>query len=336
MPRDLPRRRSRTLCKQSGPLDRLLPRLRDLRQHEQLQLCCFMSELVNGERTAALIEQARRPMLACPDCKGTALCRCGHANGLQRFKCKACGRTFNSLTGTPLARLRLKDRWLAYFECMRDAACTVKSAAEKVQVHATTSFRWRHRFLKWTKFDRPARLVGIVEADDAYLLESEKGSRQLRRTPRHRGGVASKQGKRGLSADLVNIVLARDRDGKTIDFVAGRGALKTAALHEKLLPKLAPDVLLVSDANAAFKKFAREARIEHRSVNLRPGGRGDTVFHVQNVNAYHSRFKGWLHHFRGVATAYLENYLGWRWAIDLDRINSAERFLRAALGVFTS
>jgi hypothetical protein len=58
--------------------------------------------------------------------------------------------------------------------------------------------------------------------------------------------------------------------------------------------------------------------------------------HIQNVNAYHSRFKNWLHHFNGVATKYLENYLGWRWAIDLRRIDTAEGFLRAALGVFNS
>ena len=331
MPRD-PLRRSRTRPL-NRPLDRLLPRLRKLSPREKLQVCCFMSEQVNGERTAALIEQARRPHLACPDCQQTAYSRCGHANGLQRFKCKACGRTFNSLTGTPLARLRLKTRWLAYFDCLRDAACTVKSAADKVGVHASTSFRWRHRFLKWTRLDRPARLEGIVEADETFLLESQKGSRNITRAPRKRGGVASK---RGISKDLVNIVVARDRSGKTVDFIAGRGALTASALHTHLLAKLAPDVLLVSDANAAYKKFAREARIAHRSVNLRQGVRVINEVHIQNVNAYHSRFKGWLQHFRGVATRYLDNYLGWRWAIDMGRINSADRFLRAALGVFTS
>src|SRR5207247_2098710 len=117
---------------------------------------------------------------------------------------------------------------------------------------------------------------------------------------------------------------------------AGRGGLKAEALHECLLPKLAPDVVLVSDANAAYKKFAREARIHHQPVNLSQGKRVIGPYHVQNVNAYHSRFKGWLQHFRGVATAYLDNYLGWRWAIDLGRIDSAERFLRAALGIIST
>ena len=38
----------------------------------------------------------------------------------------------------------------------------------------------------------------------------------------------------------------------------------------------------------------------------------DHAFHIQNVNDYHSRLKGWMGRFHGVATKYLPNYLGWR------------------------
>ena len=311
---------------------RLFSHLRALNTKERLIACCFLSELVNGERIAALIDQVARSRLACPACSGKSIYRHGTANGLQRYRCRSCGRTFNGLTGTPLARLRLKGRWLAYFDCLRDPACTVKSAADKVGVHANTSFRWRHRFLQWAKLDRPARLQGIAEADETFLLESRKGAKKLDRPPRKRGGTAKQ---RGISNELVNIVVARDRSGKTIDFIAGRGALKAAALHRLLLPKLQADVLLVTDANAAYKKFACEAKIAHQAVNLARHRRVDGAMHVQNVNSYHSRFKNWLRHFNGVATRYLANYLGWRWAIDLGRIDSAEHFLRAALGKFT-
>jgi hypothetical protein len=36
------------------------------------------------------------------------------------------------------------------------------------------------------------------------------------------------------------------------------------------------------------------------------------VFHIQHVNAYHSRLKDWMRRFKGVSTKYLANYLGWR------------------------
>jgi hypothetical protein len=38
--------------------------------------------------------------------------------------------------------------------------------------------------------------------------------------------------------------------------------------------------------------------------------------------------------FHGVATHYLPNYLGWRWALDAHRIDSPETLLKAAIGVF--
>ena len=56
------------------------------------------------------------------------------------------------------------------------------------------------------------------------------------------------------------------------------------------------------------------------------------ALHVQNVNAYPSRFKQWLRRFNGVASRYLPNYLGWRWALDGGRIGSPEMLLRSALG----
>lgn len=40
------------------------------------------------------------------------------------------------------------------------------------------------------------------------------------------------------------------------------------------------------------------------------------AWHIQNVNAYHSRLKTGVRRFYGVATYYLENYLGWFRALD--------------------
>jgi transposase-like protein len=315
------------------PYRRLFRQLHHLNLSARLAVCVFMSELVNGDQVAALINRIARQRSQCPNCEGPTFYRHGFANGLQRYRCRSCGVTFNGLTGTPLARLRLKHRWLAYCDCLRDPGCTVHNAAQKVGVHPNTSFRWRHRFLSWTKLDRPSALQGVAEADETCLRESEKGTKQLQRKPRRHGGAARN---RGFVTEQVNIVVARDRSGKTVDFVAGKGALEAAALKRHLLPKLAPDVILMSDANAAYKSFARQAHIRHEVIHLSQDRRVPGAVHIQNVNAYQGRFHTWLRHFNGVATRYLENYLGWRWAIDLQRIDTAHGFLRAALGAFNS
>lgn len=266
----------------------------------------------------------------CPHCGGDKLYKHGQAHGLPRYRCRACKKTFNPLTGTPLARLRLRYKWLSYQQCLLDSL-TIRKAAVAVAISRNTSFRWRHRFLSFVKNDRPERLHGIAEADEMYLLESDKGARHLERDPRKRGGAASQ---RGTSKEQVCVLVARDRTGQTLNFVTGRGPVSKAQLHECLRPALDSDVLLVSDSNAVYRYFAREADISYESINLRAKKRVRGAIHVQNVNAYHSRCREWLGRFHGVATHYLPNYLGWRWALDAHRIHAPMDLLKASVGVF--
>jgi len=308
-------------------------RLSSLNQPQRRQALDTLHPAAGLDQVVALIDQARAPGRCCPGCGGERCHRHGFANDLQRFRCCTCGRTFNDLSGTPLARLRHKAKWLAYSQVLLDSL-TVRKGADRVGVHRNTAFRWRHRFLDWVKFDRPASLNGIVEADETFLLESQKGSRTLDRPPRRRGGRASKP---GISRQLDCILVARDRNGQTIDAVTGRGALTATQLERQLLPRLDPQSLLVSDSHAAYRAFARKHNIAHEMVNLRAGVRvrhaGSRAIHIQDVNAYHGRFKAWLLRFRGVASRYLPNYLGWRWALDGGRVSYAEQLFCIAIGV---
>ena len=315
---------------------KLFAQLSLLNQSQRHQVLAALHPAAGLDRIVALIHEIRSEGRRCPDCACERCHRHGYANDLQRFRCCACGRTFNDLTGTPLARLRHKVKWLAYLETVLDSR-SVRSTAKRVGVHRNTAFRWRHRFLERVKDDRPATLGGIVEADETFLLESQKGSRKLDRQPRKRGGRAPL---RGISHHLDCILVARDRSGKTIDAVTGRGALKVLHLVRHLLPKLAPQALLVTDGNTAYPIFAQAHGIAHQVVNLSAGERSRTgaegAMHVQNVNAYHRRFKEWLARFHGVASRRLPNYLGWHWALDGGRVTSVEQLLRIAFGVINS
>ena len=56
-------------------------------------------------------------------------------------------------------------------------------------------------------------------------------------------------------------------------------------------------------------RYAARGLFDHIRV---PNGlaRLDT-YHVQNINAYHSRLKHFIARFKGVSTKYLNNYLVW-------------------------
>jgi hypothetical protein len=59
----------------------------------------------------AAATEARIEQTGCPHCGSRKLQGWGHVSGLPRYRCTECRRSFNALTGTPLARLRKKELW---------------------------------------------------------------------------------------------------------------------------------------------------------------------------------------------------------------------------------
>jgi transposase-like protein len=296
---------------------------------ELAQLREWVARIRHPGECLALIEAANRER-GCPRCGASHVHRCGQASGLQRFRCLGCRRSYNALTGTPLARLRKRGHWLTYLQCILDS-CTVRAAANVTGVHRTTSFRWRHRFVQGAIRDRPAVLSKVVEVDETYVLESQKGSRQMTRPARYRGGVAPH---RGIGPAHDCLLVARDRAGNTLDFHTGRGPVSAAQLGACLQPVVAPGALLISDGAAAYRRFTTDAGIEHEWVNVRAGVRTRGDIHIQNVNGWHARFKGWLIRFRGVATRYLAHYSGWHRLLDARRLYTPKQWLIAVIQLF--
>jgi len=267
-----------------------------------------LNELNSVESRDAIIDELEcNHVHQCPHCQSERLGRWGRQSGLQRFRCKGCGKCFNALTGTPLARLRRKECWLDYSQALIEGL-TIRAAAIRCGITKTTSFRWRHRFLTDVAEIKVANLTGIVEADETYFPLSFKGSRQLPRQAHRRGHAIHQPGTGG---EKVPVLVLRDRQGATTDF-----KLLTATQIEEapiLSQVIASDAVLCTDGSASLRNSARQAGIAHRALNLSKGIRVLAgVYHIQNVNAYDSRLKMWMLRFHGVATKYLENYLGWR------------------------
>jgi len=261
-----------------------------------------------GPAGIADLGQRRVDSVGCPHCANRDVVRWGQASALPRYRCKACQRTFNALTKTPLANLRMKDKWATQTEAMIDGVSTAQ-AARRCDVHYTTAFRWRHRFLAALAGDKPKTLAGIVEGDETFILESFKGKRSgLPRKSRKRGGKSTK---RGLSVEQIPVIVARDRQGATTDAVLPK--LNRVSIAAALDGVVTPANEFCCDGGTAIVAFARRAGIAAHVLPM-PGKPNPNApdFHLNNVNAYHGRLKEWLRRFHGVATKNLPNYLGWR------------------------
>ena len=214
----------------------------------------------------------------CPHCAGREIVGWGRSHGLLRFRCKSCGRTFNTLTKTPMAHLRKKDRWLDHARAMIEGKSLAKTAA-LCGIHPTTAFRWRHRFLRAPASDKPRGLRGIVEADETFVLESFKGRRSdLPRKARRRGGTARHP---GLHQDNIPILVARDRNGATFDAILAQ--VDGASVSLALAGIVTPGNHLIGDGGKAIATFARRAGIAFHTVPSpgKPVPRGAAPAHQQ-------------------------------------------------------
>ena len=292
-----------------------------------VESAAIAATLADGCASVADIEARFAASPHCPHCRTGALTKWGFANGLRRYRCKPCKVTFNCLTGTPLAQLHKRDLWGGHAQALVDGI-SLRKVAARLGVDLTTAFRWRHRFLKAPKDVKAQVLDGTVEADETYFLRSKKGSRQLDRPARKRGGKAKK---RGLSDEQVPVLIARDRNKATTDqILEDRSAASIAAV---LGPVIAKSAILVSDGAKSYRAFADAANILHVELNLSAGERTWGIYHLQNANNYDSRLKTWIRRFNGVATKYLDSYLGWHRANDRHgHTQSASRMLAAAWG----
>jgi transposase-like protein len=126
----------------------------------------FVAEVASmrvAEVSLARRTEATRAKRRCPHC-GTedAHLHGKDKNDRQRFRCRTaeCRRSFNILTGTPMAHARKPERWGHYLSHMTDHRSVRKITAAGIGVNHTTVWRWRRRFLQAAAQDNATTLSG--------------------------------------------------------------------------------------------------------------------------------------------------------------------------------
>ena len=153
--------------------------LKRLRQH--------IEDMISSNHAGKAIAVHEEGVAECAHCGSHEFTKYGTtARGQQRYMCKVCSRTFNSLTGTPLSGMKKQDKWHQYSEGMWFTA-KIREAASELGINVKTAWRWRHQLLSKPRQSKPSELHGIIEADETFINESFKGKRQLDRPARKRG-----------------------------------------------------------------------------------------------------------------------------------------------------
>ena len=288
-------------------------------------MVCLPTELALTRRTKLVVEARRCPHCSCHD----VVLHGKDRNKRQRLRCRGCGRTYNIMTGTPMARARKPETWNTYLRFMSDHVSVRAIVAAGIGIHHVTVWRWRHRFLQATVSDDASRLCGVIEAGEVFFRWSYKGHRGWTKGTPPVDRVARQRGS-GSNADR-----------RSVEFVPVLTALDTNnCLYQAILPSLSaialalegriatPSVLCANDG-AGYSDAAAKAGAELRIIPDLSSTRGlgsDCRIAAQaespgrlglgRVQANQRRLRELVDgRCLGVATKYLKNYLGWHRAM---------------------
>ena len=151
--------------------------LRSVKKLSSAQKKELRNELAQAERksleeeVAALVGIPARRLPPLPPWRDQAVGPCLRTLAIPVSGVSADLRT---LTKSPLAELRHKDRWRFYMEGMNEGE-SVRKAAWRCGINREAAFNWRQRFLTLPEAVTARHETGIVEADETYFLESFKG-----------------------------------------------------------------------------------------------------------------------------------------------------------------
>jgi len=284
---------------------------KSLSKQEQLQLVVSLTQPQSIEtnvfrsRCNALINKQE----LCPHCGGRHYIRFGQMRGSQRFKCKDCGRTFTEYTGTWLDGIHKKSLAEPYLSLMIEHY-SLDKIRKQLNINKKTAFDWRHKILSSYEQDNGSEFEGVVESDETFFEQSEKGNRHLQRKARKRGS----EGKtRGIGTNKAAVIVSADRNKSLKMTLSTMGRITKSDIAQSFEKPLPQETIICTDGLVSYKGYAKDNKLKH--IVLRADLKQFVkkgIYHIQHINELHNRLKKWIDNtFWGVSTKYLQNYLNW-------------------------
>lgn len=93
-------------------LKRIIAALRQLSPAQRKVVVVELVALQTQSTATEIVDGCFASSAMCLHCKSSHVVRHSHANGLQRYRCRDCGKTFSALTDTSLNGLHKRGKWL--------------------------------------------------------------------------------------------------------------------------------------------------------------------------------------------------------------------------------
>lgn len=205
----------------------------------------------------------------CPKCGCANIVKSGtRDNGVQRLLCKDCGHRFTYFTGTVLEKTKYHwDFWIEMiFQMLSFTSLDkIKTIMEEdlhcLGIHHETIYNWRQKIFEASKKVEPPQLEGVVEIDETFIHEGQKGSLHLidpfdskKKRKARKTGSSAKFGPMG--PEFANIICAVDQKNHVVAKYVGVGACKEEVFAAEFHPYIKNATWICTDANVIYQRYA--------------------------------------------------------------------------------
>ena len=222
----------------------------------------------------------------CPNCNGRSYIKFGRYNGIQRYKCKECDKTFSRTTKALWSYSKKQpEKWVEFMELMLQKK-SLRACSKILEINIRTAFIWRHKIMKKMSQDiTDDRLEGKVFITKAIEKENFKGCRNITTSERKN----------------IWIVAARDRHDSMIIVPICKDYWSEDSFKNLVYSKIEENSYIVSDYDRYMMNVAKK---HNKGITL-------NAYREECIKKFRGNLKRWIGGFKGVATKYLEGYLSY-------------------------
>lgn len=257
-----------------------------------------------------VISKYKNETVYCKKC-GSKVHRNGKTkNGVQKYICSSCKRTFSETTDTTTYHSKLSfEVWSNVIDNLINGF-SLRRIAEENNISLLTSFRLRHKVLHaLNTFILHITLSGNIQSDEKYFGINLKGTKPSNMPRFSKKRTSTKSPYRGISHHKICVVSSIDENDNLLLKIVGLGRCTTEMLNDSLGLKINKAISITTDSASAYQEFCKNNNLV---LNAVPSGfHSDGLINISEINGVHSQLESWLSKFRGISTRHLQDYLNW-------------------------
>lgn len=236
----------------------------------------------------------------CPSCGcGTAVSFGFSPEGLPRYRCSECGKHYTLLSNTIFHSTNKSfDTWALYLTLMTFNV-PLEMAEEVCGMSRPTAMLWRQKvFATVDGYQEHLYLRDRVWIDETYVFDS---------TLLHDDNFKQK---RGLSRNLICIVVAIDVHKNTYAVICGHGKPSATRIYKALKDHIVKGSTIVHDGEKAHNMLIEKLELVSEAYKADTKDK-NYLENMALINNMCSWLKRYIYRFIGMRMDNLQSYLNW-------------------------